>query len=246
MKFYQIINSDLNGLKGQVVSVIGGGGKSTLIETIGKELLDKHLKVILTSTTKFQPMPAIESVLKTQNKDYLNNLRKILQEKKIALLARDYYKGERLLGVEKEEIAEILNLADTVLIEADGCRQRSLKTHKEYEPVIPEISTTVIIICGADVVGKPLNEETVHRADLFSQKWNLPFGTLLTPEVVANELLSQDSYFRHIPKKVAVSIFINKVDTNPEGGRLLAEEIRRRSHYAIYLGSITEKQLAEI
>ncbi|MFQ5822156.1 MAG: selenium cofactor biosynthesis protein YqeC [bacterium] len=246
MHFYNLINLDLNKLKGQVVSVIGGGGKSTLIERIGKEVMDQGLKVILTSTTKFQAMPDIELVLQSQNKDYLSNLTNILENKKIVLLAKDFYKGERLLGIETGDFSELRKIADTILIEADGCRQRSLKTHKEYEPVIPEISTTVIIICGANIVRETLNAETVHRAELFSQKWNLPLGTLLTAEIVARELLSRDSYLRYIPKNAAVSIFINKADLNPQGGKLLAHELSQRCDFRIYLGSVTENYLSSV
>jgi probable selenium-dependent hydroxylase accessory protein YqeC len=246
MNFFHIIHSHLNKLRGQVVSVIGGGGKSTLMDKIGKELKSKNLKVLLTGTTRFETLPDVELVIQNQNKNYLNRLKRVLEENKIALLAKDFYKEKRLVGIDRHDFSEIKSMADTILIEADGCRQRSLKTHKEYEPVIPEISTTVIIICGANVVGAPLNEETVHRAELFSQKWHLPLETLLTPEIVAKELLSHDSYLRHIPENAAVSIFINKADLNPDGGRLLAHELKGRCEYSIYLGSIAEGYLAKI
>jgi probable selenium-dependent hydroxylase accessory protein YqeC len=104
----------------------------------------------------------------------------------------------------------------------------------------------VIIICGANVVGAPLNTETVHRAELFSQKWNLPFGTVITPEIIANELLSPHSYLRNIPLRAEVRILINQCDKNPIGGRLLAEHLMRKCQYPVYLGSIQQTKLERI
>lgn len=243
MNFYYLINAEIDNLSGQIVSVIGGGGKSTLIQQIGKELVEKNLKVILTSTTKIQPLREIELVCQKDQNNYKSKLKDLLAKDNIVLLANDFYKGNKLVGIQEQSVPGLINFADTVLIEADGARQRSLKTHKVYEPVIPEISTSVIIICGANVVGAPLNEDNVHRAELFSQKWGLPTGTLLTPEIITKELLSNDSYLKYIPKNTAVSILINKADTNPEGAKLLARELKQKSEFQIYIGSILKNYL---
>lgn len=243
MKFYYLIHSEVEKISKQVVSVIGGGGKSTLLQKIAKELVEENLKVILTSTTKFQLFPGVELTLKKEHTNYFSRLKDILVKNKVALLANDFYKSERLVGVEKESVPELTEIADIILIEADGSRQRSLKTHKKHEPVIPEISTTVIIICGANVVGQPLSEETVHRAKLFSEKWNLPFGAVLTPEIIARELLSARSYLRYIPNQAVVSIFINKADNNLEGGKILGQRLIQKCKFPIFIGSVLENYI---
>lgn len=247
MHFYSLIDSDINKIKNQAISIIGGGGKSSLLEKLGKELVERKLRVILTTTTKIQPLPKIALVLQSKNGNYLTELKTILHELSIALVAKEFYKEKnKLIGVNQPSVSQLKKQADVVLIEADGSRQRGLKTHKEHEPVIPVASESVIIICGADMVGEPLSEKTVHRAELFSKKWDLPMGTVLTPEIIARELLSPYSYLKNIPINANVAVFINKSDKNAVGAKLLAEKLLRNCKYPVFLGSLKNNQLDRI
>lgn len=246
MSFYRLIHDDPQKIRGQIVAVIGGGGKSSLLQKIGKELVEENLRVILTSTTKFQPFPQMGVALVRDGASYVSELNVLLNELKIAQVAKDYYEKDRFIGVNIVTVQELARLADVVLIEADGSRQRSLKTHKDYEPVIPPFATSVIIICGCDVVGEPLNEKTVHRAEIFSEKWNLPFGTTLTPEIICRELLSPHSYLRNVPLRAGVSFFISKADRNPIGGKLLSEHLFKKTEYPVFLGSLQQSRLERI
>ncbi|NIR49338.1 putative selenium-dependent hydroxylase accessory protein YqeC [candidate division KSB1 bacterium] len=245
MKFYEIIHRDLKKIKGQVISIIGGGGKTSLLYKIGKELAKRNFKVILTTTTKLPPQLGTGLAL-TGNGNFDSELSVLLNENNIVLVAEEYYKKDALKGLSRSAVSRLGHYADIVLVEADGCRRRSLKTHKEYEPPIPAATNTVIIICGANVVGQPLNEDTVHRWELFSQKWNLPCGTVLTPEVISNELLSPYSYFRNIPLKAEIRLFVNKTDANSIGGKLLADHLITRCSYPVFSGSITENTLHRV
>ncbi|MFQ5707277.1 MAG: selenium cofactor biosynthesis protein YqeC [bacterium] len=250
MHFHHLIASDIDKLKGQVVSVIGGGGKSSFLNQVACELRGQDVKLLISTTTKFQYIPEIALVMQNENPDYLQQIEKILREKQEVQLAKDYYKSDskagKLSGVDSNEFAALRKLADLILLEADGCRQRAIKTHKAFEPVIPESTTSVVIICGVNVVGKPLHEDHVHRAELFSRKWNLPLGTTLTPTIIANELLSPESYLRFVPRAASVAILLNKADLDQKGGRQLAAELKRRCQYPIYLGSIAKNFLTRI
>ncbi len=228
------------------MAVIGGGGKSSLLQKLGRELAQENLRVVLTSTTKFQPFPQTGLVMVRDGRTYLSELKILLDELNIAQVAKDYYEKDRLIGVNILTVQELAKIADVILIEADGSRQRSLKTHKDYEPVIPPFVTSVIIICGADVVGQPLNEKHVHRAELFSQKWSLPFGATLTPELISGELLSPQSYLRNVPLRAAVRIFINKTDSNPIGAKLLSEHLFKKTDYPIFFGSIEKNYVQRL
>ncbi len=246
MKFCQIIHRDPQQLRGQIVSVIGGGGKSTLIERIGQELRKKDFRVILTATTKLKRLPKIGLVLSEESPNFVSELEVLLRENKIALVAQNYYKEDTLKGVSRTMVPGLTAYADIVLVEADGSRQRPLKTHKPHEPPIPVHSNTVIIVCGANVVGEPLSSKQVHRMELFAEKWNLSEGTTLTPEVVARELLSPHSYLRNVPLRAEIRYFVNKCDLNEIGGRLLAEHLMRKCPYPVFLGSLKQNQLADV
>ncbi|MFQ5639127.1 MAG: selenium cofactor biosynthesis protein YqeC [bacterium] len=246
MKFYEIIHHNLTLITGQIVSIIGGGGKSSLLLQIAKELSRKDFKVVITSTTKLQPMANIGLVLTHENNHSLSEAKILLDTNGLVLIASRYYKQETLKGLDKVRVQELRHLADVVLVEADGSRQRSLKTHKSYEPPIPPASTSVVIVSGANIVGKNLNDKNVHRSELFAEKWNLQQGDILTPETICRELLSPHSYLRNIPLRAEVRFYINKSDQNPIGGQLLAEHIYRKSDYPVFLGSLKKKTVERV
>lgn len=246
MPFYEIIDTNLDHIKGKTISIIGGGGKSTLLQCLGKELVERDFKVILTTTTKLQPLPNMGLVLQNGNQKFLTELKIILDELKIALVARGFYKEDKLRGLNPVLAGELKKFADVVLIEADGSRQRPLKTHKEHEPVIPTMTDSAIILCGAEVVNQPLNEYSVHRFELFAQKWGIPFDTVLTPEIISKELLSPYGYLRNIPIQSDISIFINKIDKNATGAKALAETLAQKCDYPVFLGSLKENLLERV
>lgn len=242
-KFIQLIGSDTSTLENYPISIIGGGGKSTLMLQLCKELLEQGLKVILTSTTKFQPPANVTVVLQNNCIDYLAYSEKLLLEHDVIAIGQKAYDENRLSGVNKADIADIRKLADIILIEADGSRQKGLKTHREFEPVISTYTKSTIIVVGADIVGQPLSESVVHRAELFSEKWEIPFGAVLTPHIVARELISPYSYLKNVPFHSEVTYLINKSDKNPIGAKLLAENLMRHSAHTVYLGSLKNGQL---
>jgi probable selenium-dependent hydroxylase accessory protein YqeC len=246
MQFYSIIHPRHDRIKGKVISVIGGGGKTSFINRAARELADLGLRVIVTSTTKLQAPADIPLLLTADPDTFGSDLRGLLKEVGIVVIAKKFYREDRLLGVPKVFISELKKVADVILIEADGTRQKPLKTHKDYEPVIPLITDMVVVVCGAEIVGQQLNEDNVHRSELFSQKWSLPLGTLLTPEVISKELLSPYSYLRYVPLRSRVIFFINKSDLNSIGGRLLAEHIVKKCDYHVYFGSLKNGQIERI
>lgn len=232
--------------KGQIVSVIGGGGKSSLLQILGEELKARNFRVILTSTTKIEHFAHTGLVLLQDNKNALSELRHILNERRVALVAQKPYKGNKLLGITPRVLSKLKDLADAILVEADGSRQRPLKTHKANEPVVPAKASTVIIIVGAEVVNQRLSDQTVHRAELFSKKWAVTIGATLTPETIARELLSPQGYLRNIPLDSRVVILINKSDLNLEGGTSLAKLLAKDGRYPVFLGSLKENSILQI
>ncbi len=247
MNFFNLIDPDISKIKGQVVSIIGGGGKTSLMQKIAEELLDENLDVILTTTTRIEPLESVCLVLQKDNPNFIAEIKALLMEMSIAMVASDYYKeGERLIGIDKIFVHKLKELADVVLVEADGSRQKGLKAHKKDEPVIPTNSDSVIMVCAADVVGAALNDDSVHRAALFSEKWSIPFNTALTPGIISQELISLNGYRKNIPQGASISILVNKSDLNFEGGKSLVENLVRYGDCKIFLGSLKENRLEQI
>lgn len=247
MQFLDLVHLNPTSSIGLVVSVIGGGGKTTLLDRLASECAERELSVILTSTTKFEVNSSISRIVEDETEKFWSVLERRAPDEHILAVAKGRFGGKnRLLGFNTQVVGELRRFADVVIVEADGSRQRSLKTHRQFEPVIPYETTSTIIICGADIVGEPLNDKTVHRAEMFAKKWDLRVDHTLTPEIVARELISPYSYLKNIPIHSGISIFINKADKNAVGARLLAENLKRKCEYPIFTGSLKKRQLQEV
>ena len=115
MPFYSLLDSPINSFKGQIVSVIGGGGKSSLLKKIGQELVKLNLKVILTTTTKIEPFPNTGLVLlQGRGKDIREELTYMLDELKIVMVAKDRYQKDKLVGVDAEIVRKFKKYANIV------------------------------------------------------------------------------------------------------------------------------------
>jgi len=247
MPFYSLLDPPINSFKGQIISVIGGGGKSSLMKKIGQELVNLNLKVILTTTTKIEPFPNTGLVLlQGRGEDIREELTYMLDELKIVMVAKEHYKKDKLVGVAPEIVRKFKKYANIVLVEADGARQRPFKTHLPHEPVIPAATDKVIIVIGSEIVHQPLNDETMHRAELFAKKWNMALEEKLTRKIIAKELLSPAGYTRRIPITSNIAIFINKTDVHLDRAKSLAEYLMKKCNYPIFLGSIKNNSIVQV
>jgi molybdenum cofactor cytidylyltransferase len=113
-----------------------------------------------------------------------------------------------------------------LLIEADGSRQKPLKAPAAHEPPIPTFADIVVVVAGLSALDKPLNDEHVHRAGIFSQLSGLPLGSLVTPQAIVEVLSHPLGGLKNMPPNARRIALLNQADT-PEaqsvGGRLAHE-----------------------
>jgi probable selenium-dependent hydroxylase accessory protein YqeC len=99
---------------------------------------------------------------------------------------------------------------------------RPFKAPADHEPVIPTETTLVVPVVGADVFGKPLDAEHVHRPELVSALSGAPLGAPITPRIVAQVLAHPQGGCKNVPPGARVVALINKVETASD--RELARE----------------------
>jgi probable selenium-dependent hydroxylase accessory protein YqeC len=82
---------------------------------------------------------------------------------------------------------------------------------------------------GADVFGKPLDAEHVHRPELVSVLSGVPLGKPVTPEIVSRVLAHPKGGCENVPAGARVVALINKVETlaDREPARETAERLLR-------------------
>lgn len=195
-----------------LISLVGGGGKSTLLFAFGSELAGIGKNVVLTTTTKmgrFQ-IGATDRVCSSAAPECL---RSAWAAGRPALLLTGGTE-HKVTGPLPGEIDELFTRADVdyIVVEADGSHGMPLKAPAAYEPVIPATSTLVVILMGIDAVGQPL-EDVVHRLAQAQHLSGLSAGHRMSPEDCAEILLHPEGLLRSCPGGARVAVAITKVTT---------------------------------
>lgn len=184
----------LLGIEKGVTAVIGSGGKSTLLHTLAGELTGR---VLLCTSTHFMAYPDLPTVTEPT----AEKLRQALAEHPVVCTGQETAKGKLMdCGLPYELLAE---LADYVLVEADGSRRLPLKAHADFEPVIPENSRQVICVTGLSGLHRTV-QEIVHRPEIFCTLTGCAPGDEATAELVARGLARE---------KMADTYYLNQVES---------------------------------
>lgn len=212
--------------KGEVVGLVGAGGKTTLMYALGKELSLGRKGVLLTTTTKiWEPAPSSGlTLLLADDEAHMKDLvAGHLGNDRVLLLARARLESGKLAGIDPAWVEKIMALegVSMILVEADGAAGRSLKAPREGEPVLPCAATLIVPLAGMDVLCRPLDEDHVFRAPIAARILGQEIGSPVTEEDTARLLLE---LLRSVPPQARVVPFLNKVDP----GRLdQAREVAR-------------------
>ena len=198
----------------EVISLVGAGGKTSLMFALGNELSAKRKGTLLTTTTKIwepAPSPSFALFLSEQISEMKKWVLKNLGQYPYLVIARKKLDDGKLQGILPEWSEELLSLADvsSIIVEADGAAGRSLKAPREGEPVLPKNTTLLVPVVGIDVLGRPLDEQYVFRSEIAARILNLAIGTTVTEEMITR-LLAE--IIKNRPEKARVIPFINKVD----------------------------------
>src|SRR5437762_8609927 len=171
---------------GQMLALIGAGGKTTTLFRLAKELRDDGGKILVTTTTKiFKPTkPHVDRVFLVEDVDsFRDEASKITAP---TIIGAGYAVDDegKLLGLPSGWLDQLQRSRqfDAILVEADGAASRLFKVPSEIEPVIPESSRLVVWVIAATVIGKPFDTTSVHRAQRAASLLGVPLGTALTQE----------------------------------------------------------------
>lgn len=207
-----------------VTAIIGSGGKTTLLRTLSGELPGR---VLLCTSTHFQGYADLPTVLDPTAAD----LRKALAAHPIVCAAGRSSTGKLVdCGLPYEALAD---LADFVLVEADGSRRRPLKAHALHEPVIPPCTRQVICVVGLSGLHRPVSE-VVHRPELFCPLVGCTPEDEATPEQVARALVQEH---------LADTYFLNQAEGSSalQDAKIIASHLKSQD-FSVVAGSQREKR----
>lgn len=213
-----------------VVAFVGGGGKTTAMFRLAREMVEKGGAAITTTTTRiFAAQIALAPAHVPAADATRERVSAALAAHRHVLVigATDPATG-KADGVSLDLFRRLRAWFPGVCIlnEADGSRMRPFKAPAEHEPVVPAETTLVVPVVGADVFGKTLDADHVHRSELVSALSGAPLGTPITPEIVARVLAHPEGGLKGVPSNTRVVVVINKVENLPD--RKIARETAER------------------
>ena len=144
----------------RVVSLVGGGGKSTLMYFLAQTCARQGRKVLVTTTTNiFQPHASIHA-------RWEGEILSLWEQGSMAVIGTPIPGKDKFQAPDPELLAWALERADVIFIEADGSRHCPLKVPREGEPVILPQCDTVLAVMGLGAIGKPLKEAAFRVPDV--------------------------------------------------------------------------------
>lgn len=200
------------------IALVGGGGKTTTLWSLAREL-SREGRSVATATTK-AGAPASDAALVLWGDGMSNaTLQVRLTEAwgRSALVALgNQVRSDRLQAVFPEALDFIFsNLNAQVVNEADGARMRPFKAPAGHEPVLASSTTLALIIIGAESMGAPIDAEHVHRPELVSRITGAAAGERLRPEHVSAVVGHYVERVRKQAPHARTAVLLNKVDAGP-------------------------------
>jgi len=129
-----------------VVSVVGAGGKTSLIFAWARELASAGKNVVITTTTHMYRPERMEE----------DGIRIVVSD--------DPERPDKVSAPPAEVLDSLRDTADVVLIEADGSRRMPLKWPADREPVIPDYTDVTVCVAGLSALGRS-TADVVYNAE---------------------------------------------------------------------------------
>ncbi len=212
-----------------ITAVIGSGGKTTLLRELARELRADGSTVALVTSTRILPFSDIPTIGEMDEAC----IAQALATHGVVCLGEAAEKGK--LAAPKIGFARLAELADYVLVEADGSRRLPLKAHEAWEPVIPAEAARAILVVGASGFGRPIRE-VAHRPELFCRIAGRAPEDPATPEAVAKVILHE---------ALADLVVVNQCEA-PEALACARELAEHLSPLATFAGSIRDRELTKL
>lgn len=139
-----------------IISVVGSGGKTTLIHKLANQYKSEGKRVLITTTTH---MYKEHDTLVTDDSE---KIIEFLDSKQFAFAGNASDDPNKIGPLSPATFQVVCKHADVVLVEADGSKQFPLKLPNATEPVVAPGSNQVHVVTSLLALGKPARA-VIHR-----------------------------------------------------------------------------------
>ena len=154
-----------------ILSIVGSGGKTSLIKELTARYRSEGKTVFVTTTTH---MFIEQDTLLTDDAGAI-----IRALKETGYVMAGIPEGEKIKALSRETFDAVCPFADVVLVEADGSKHLPLKYPNAAEPVIPENTDEILIVCGLNAIGQKA-KDVCHRLELATACLGIEADTVIT------------------------------------------------------------------
>ena len=220
--------------QGHIVSLVGGGGKTTLLYAMARHCAAKGWRVLVSTTTHIQ--------CPERNWARTEAQREALWAAGQFAVAGAPAEGGKL--TRPPALQEWMAQADAVFLEADGAKRLPCKAPAVHEPVLLPESDLVLAVAGLSAVGRPL-QEVCFRLENACILLGVGPEMLLTPALLA-KLLASDAGGRKNVGARRFAAVLNQADT-PErqaAGKTTQDLLQTQYGVTAELTQFTEEERA--
>ena len=189
--------------KGHIVSLVGGGGKTTLLYAMADHCARKGWRVLVMTTTHIrQPVSgyAPDDAALTA----------LWQADRYAVIGTPAENGK--LTLPPPQLLRRMAQVDAVFIEADGAKHHPCKLPAAHEPVLLPQSDIVLAVAGLSALDRPLREVCFRYDAIRPQFLAVSPDTLLTPPMLAKLLASTQGGRKAVGNRQFYAV-LNQADT---------------------------------
>ena len=221
-----------------VTAIVGGGGKTTLMLRLARELRETGARVIVSTTTHLFPPDQMRTLIDPTDEETQSQL---AMERIVCIgsIAENGKLAAPLLSIRQME-----QLADYVLLEADGAKGLPLKAPATHEPVIPPETRLVIAVAGLDGVGK-LISQTAFRPALYAALCEKSEAETVTAKDIARVLSDANGQRKGVGSGMRFSILLNKADDaeRKEEAENIARYLQQNDVERVVIASLQQTQV---
>lgn len=231
-----------------VVAVVGGGGKTSLVYALAREVAALGGRAIVTGTARFTPAPhgwPMPPLIEARPGGAAPAAAQASSGPGVfVVVGVEPQPAGRLAPLAPGDVAALAAIegVDAVLVEADGSRARAFKAPGEREPAIPASATHVVAVVGASVLGRPLDEAHVHRPErVRALALGLPAAAACDAALIARVLAHEEGGRKGAGTR-PFAVVVNQADAHPKAAHLIAEAVRRAGVSRVVVTALRDRE----
>ncbi|WP_150003752.1 selenium cofactor biosynthesis protein YqeC [Escherichia albertii] len=225
-----------------VISVVGAGGKTSLLFWLAQLFQSGGRRVLITTTTHMFLPESTWPVI------FCCDPAMLPRTSLSSPVSFCFHHWKATQGKAKGFAPEAIDAltqrpeCDVILVEADGSRGMPLKAPDEHEPCIAQSSCCVIAVMSGLLLGEKIGAENVHRWPQFADITGLTPGTTLQLSDLVTLVRHPLGAFKNVPQDCRRVWFINRFShcENAIAQSELLKPLQQHDVEAIWLGDIQE------